>query len=134
MLKEEISGYLRDLGIVAVGSNFFLGDMPARALNPVAEIHETGGRAPQETLDDGITFENPSFQISVRGDNSAEGDQQARRLIGDIWKALANVANQSIDGVTYQNISARQSPAFIGFDDNNNRLYVANFDVAKEVS
>jgi hypothetical protein len=58
----------------------------------------------------------------------------------NIWRVLAGgpgemgVANEVINGVMYLNISARQSPLYLGPDENNKRLYVANFEVAKEVS
>jgi len=140
MLTEEIITKLTDAGVVLYETNFFSGPIPAEVQLPAGGIIETPGSRPLETLADGITFENCGFQVTVRGENTAVGDQQARAFIREIWKTLAGghgtmgVANEAIDGVMYQNISARQSPFLLQIDENNKRVYVANFDVAKEIS
>lgn len=140
MLTEDMIKKLVDAGVVVLGTNFYDGPIPANVTLPAGGILESPGTAPQETLNDGITFERCAFQIMVRGEPTEVGHKDARKFIGDIWKVLAGtggsmgIANEVINGVMYQNVSARQSPFFLGTDDNNKRLYVANFDVEKEVS
>lgn len=140
MLSEEITQRLVSLGVVQKGVNWFIGDIPPRITLPCATIYETGGSEPQELLDGTISFERQSFQIIGRAEDTEAGDVGIRQLMQSIWKALAGsddtagVSNVVLSGVVYQNIKARGSVGFAGYDENGKRQYSANFEAAKQVS
>ena len=137
-MLSELAQYLADQGhgIVAAGGDtgtIFAGQLPDRPDDCVGLL-ESGGEPPIETFGAAADAnpERPRLQVLVRA--GAENYDAGRALAYAVWKALHEVANQTIGGVFYQSIRALQSPAGLGRDDSQRWEWSINFQITKQPS
>lgn len=119
MLLNELAELLQNAGLGVLGENIFIGQKPPEMTNAIV-LNQYGGSTPEVTS----KVEYVNVQVMVFAERYADG----YNLISDIFGLLHTnrTANSKL-------IKAKQSPAFIGFDENSNPIFVCNFEVIKEV-
>lgn len=136
MILKELGKYLQDNSLGTLGTNLFLGHMPATPAT-CACLYENSGMAPQWTF--GSTtpqWESPTVQVICRSTDYVT----ARNKADDIWRYLVNVANQTLlpaagaTGAYYLRVDALQSPFSVGPDENGNVVLSCNYLVRKRLS
>jgi len=123
MLLEDIGNYLEQNGIGVLGTDIFLGQLPASPDNVVA-LFEYAGYPPWLKL----SCERPGLQVRVRSTHYTTG----RTKIEKVTQVLHGVTEQTINGVRYVIIQAEQSPFPLGRDENGRIEWAVNFTVMKE--
>jgi hypothetical protein len=114
------------------GTNLFGGTLPAGPNFAVA-MYEPSGAGPVEVMGPGLPAEdNPRLQVVVRSEPN--NYVQARSVAWSIWRILAGVVDETINGTRYLRIAAVHSPSFLTRDDNERVLFVCNFEVLKDLS
>lgn len=129
---DEIGAYLATKGVGIVGTDLFLGNMPAEP-DVCGAVYEYGGeRAELGFGDEGVKFENPTLQVVFRG---APRDYQGPRAKAQTaFLELAKVQATILSGTRYLLVKPKQSP-FEMKRDEAERVYIAcNFDARKEPS
>jgi len=124
VLIKDIGGILQANGIGVLGTDIFLGQLPASPDNVVA-IFEYAGEPP----DLHWPGEYPGLQILVRNKSYDAGRQkieQAKNVLHGLTETVINLHR-------YLLVRANQSPAFLQRDENNRAIFVCNFRVIKEV-
>lgn len=124
MMIRDIAQYLQSNGIGVLGTDIFLGQLPASSDNVIA-VFEYAGEPP----DLHSNIEYPGLQIMVRNKSYDAG----RQKIEQIRNVLHGVTETVINLHRYLLIRANQSPAFLQRDENNRAIFVCNFRVIKEV-
>ncbi|SMB97778.1 hypothetical protein SAMN00808754_1941 [Thermanaeromonas toyohensis ToBE] len=124
MLLNDIAAYLQANGVGTVGTDIFLGQLPATPDN-VAALFEYAGEPP----DLHSNVEYPGLQVLVRNKNYAAG----RQKIEQIRNVLHGLTETIVNGRRYLLIRARQSPEALPRDENGRAIFVCNFRVIKEV-
>lgn len=126
MLIRDIAQILQTNGIGVLGTDIFLGQLPASPDNVVA-VFEYAGEPP----DLHWPGEYPGLQILVRNKSYEAG----RQKIEQVKNILHGLAETVVNNHRYLLIRANQSPAFLQRDENNRAIFVCNFRVikAKEV-
>jgi len=129
-LLEDIGAYVDANTSLTLGSTLYLSMLPETPDDVVAII-EDSGMSPLFThgASNLPKLERPGIQVIIRNRSYATG----RSLANDIWRLLAQVANQTINGNLYQRIEPVASPAVYDRD----RTYVwfsTNFYVIRAVT
>ncbi|MBC7340891.1 MAG: hypothetical protein H5U02_00295 [Clostridia bacterium] len=124
MLSEDIGNYLQINGVGTVGTDIFLGQLPAAPDNVVA-LFEYAGEPP----DLHSSVEYPGLQVLVRNKSYVAG----RQKIEQTRNVLHGLTEATINGRRYLLVRARQSPEALPRDENGRALFVCNFRVIKEV-
>jgi len=124
-LVNDILDYLHGQGILDgvtswVGKANYLPPQPDQTI----VITETPGLPPDGSP--GVKYDQPSFQVRVRG--ASDGMQDAQTKIFEIFDALNDV---SIPGYCFI-FGSTSAPLFIGLDTNNRPEFVWNFDTMKQ--
>lgn len=136
MFLDEIAAKLVAAGIGVLGTTLFKSSaakLPA-GNGPYITITETGGVSPgaQNRVhnESRMHVQNAGAQVSIRALSYVEARQKAK----DAHAALDGTWNASLSGVFYQQITARQQPTDIGFDEAGRVVVVFNIDAVKEPS
>lgn len=140
MFLDEIAAKLVAAHVGVIGTNIFLSSsakIPAGD-GPYLTLIETGGSAPggyKERLGRvhnkaAAETQSPTAQIAVR----AKSYVVARTMAKAAYFALDGTWNQTLSGVFYLSITARQEPTDIGLDDAGRVMIVFNIDAEKEPS
>lgn len=124
MLLNDIATYLQANGVGTIGTDIFLGQLPANPDN-VTAIFEYAGEPP----DLHWNGEYPGLQVLVRNKSYEAG----RQKIEQAKNILHGVSETVINNHRYLLIRANQSPAFLQRDENNRTIFACNFRVIKEV-
>lgn len=130
-LLEEVGAHLASQSTrFVVGTNLFYNFM-ADEPNTATALYETGGTAPVDTFASAIAaWEQPRVQVVCRATSSTH----ARTNIDKAWKVFNRVANATLSGVSYLNISAVQSPFLLERDSRGRVIFACNFDVMRRTT
>lgn len=124
---EEIGAFLQANGFGSLGTDIFLGSIPADApgsgvQDAVLGLYEIPSLPPLHTHDLlGPSVERAMVQCRWRG--APYGYADARTKAGNAFRLLESVVNQIVGGAFYQQIVAMQSPYGVPQDEWN-RPYV----------
>lgn len=124
MILADIGSILQSAGVGTVGTDIFLGKLPATPDNCVA-VFEYAGEPP----DLHWNGEYPGLQILVRNKNYDTG----RQKIEQVKNILHGMAETVINNHRYLLIRANQSPFLLERDENGRAIFVCNFRIIKEV-
>lgn len=124
MLLNDIAVYLQANDVGTVGTDIFLGQLPATPDNVIA-LFEYAGEPP----DLHWPGEYPSLQILVRNKSYDAG----RQKIEQVKNILHGMAETVINSHRFLLIRANQSPFLLERDENSRAIFVCNFRVIKEV-
>ena len=136
MLLDDLADYLSTQGYGTVCSSgdysIYVGrapEVPARCI----ALFEYGGLPAVHTMSSTpgqASPEQPRMQVLVRSPNYSSG----RTKINNIFKALDQLSNTTINGCTYYYIEAVSSPIEQPRDRNENAVFVVNFQIMKSLS
>jgi hypothetical protein len=124
MWIDDLATVLVSAGVGVLNTNIFLtskANLPS-GNGPYISIIETSGTGPdniQNALLPG--YEYPGAQILVRGSEA----RPVITKIHEVWRAVASVRNQYINGVWYRDIHPQQNPYDLGVDDTGGRIHYA---------
>lgn len=136
MFLDDIAAKLVSAGVGVVGTTLFKSSaakLPA-GNGPYITLTETGGVAIGERNrvqnEAGLHTQTPGAQVAVRAMSYAEARLKAKAA----HAALDGTWNATINGVFYQQITARQEPTDIGLDEAGRVVVVFNVDAIKQPS
>lgn len=133
MVTAEIATYLVGQGLgLTSGTNLFRGKLPDTP-DICVVVYEYGGM-PNEPEMGGTTvrLEFPSIQIVTRG---VKDEYDAPRLLAQqVMAALTKIGGQTLSGVVYGCVMAKQPPFPLGWDDNFRMRFACNYHVQKGYS
>jgi hypothetical protein len=119
MLENESSaGFL-------LGSNLFIGREPSSPKKSVT-LFDSFGYPPQLNLVN-QGYEYPAIQVRVRDTDYRSGWEKCE----EIKNLLHGRNHETWNGALYTVISCASGPALLDWDDNNNVLFVINFNLQR---
>jgi hypothetical protein len=130
-ILEAVGNYLEDRGFGTLGTNIFLGILPETP-DVCIGVFESAGVSPMFTMGTaGIEVDKPSIQLQVRSTRddyptARDNAENARRL-------LAEVANQTIEGIRILRIEPTGSVLPLGVDENHRPMISVNFRCFVEI-
>lgn len=132
MVLTELTTYLASQSLGVVGTNIFYNITPETP-DALISLFEYGGMPSEPDLGTpNMRLEFPLIQAITRG---VKNDVDGPRLVAqNIVTAFTKVINQSLSGVSYKAILAKQAPAFMRRDENFRTYFVCNFQVFKVYS
>ena len=114
---------------LTLGTNLFLGRLPESPDTCVA-IYQYAGLRPIDQLGTAApNLEQPSLQVRCRATSYAT----AEALANDIWGVLVVILNQTLTSTRYLRVEPQQSPFPLERDTQDRIIFVANYNVTKEV-
>jgi hypothetical protein len=122
-ILEAIGNYLVAQGQGTLGTNLFLSRMPETPDACVC-IYEGEGGLPEFTMGNTI-LDNPAIQIIVRG--TREDYVTARDKAQTIRLLLAQLADQTLSGVTVLRVAPIGSVLPMGLDKNDRPMVSTNY-------
>lgn len=125
MLLDDIATYLQTNGVGTVGTDIFLGQLPASPDNCVALFEYAG--FPPDLIWSG---ERPGLQARIRNKSYSAGRTKAEQVV----QKLHGLAESTLSGTRYLLVRAEQSPESLGRDANGRNEWVVNFAIIKERS
>lgn len=131
---DEVAAALQTAGVGVIGTSIFVSSkaIVPTGVGPYIVLIETGGSGSSKTQNDTAT-ERPTAQISCR----AASYLTARAMLKAAYVALGGangVYNQTLSGVDYLSITARQNPTDIGLDGAGRAMVAFNIDAEKQPS
>lgn len=130
MLLPELGAFLSTQGIGTLGTDIFLGTLPAEPDNCVA-LRDYGGLAPEHDLGtDHLRYEFPRVQVLVRNTDYVTGHMKAFDIVGD----FEAIQDSTLSGVRYRCVDSLQSPFCLKQDENRRWVFACNYQVAKAIS
>jgi len=139
---HELAAKLAVLGLGTVGTDIFVGYMPASP-DECCAVYEYGGAAPTFGFGTpGLFYEAPAVQVVFRGPRPGPGVTTAysgpRTKVEAAYQGLAAVETTTLAGGGtsgfYHYIRPQQAPLMIGHDDEKRALIAVNFLIEKEPS
>ena len=127
-----IAQYLADVSgnALTMGTNLFVGSEPKTPAN-VVTVYDTGGPAPNQTMDGRCFICYPTIQIRVRHASFLTGDTQARALLQEVRQ----ITHQTLSGTRYLGVFANSETIHLGKIDTNAGLahvWASNFRIILE--
>lgn len=129
---NEIAAHLATQGLGVVGTDLFIGKLPA---DPPAcgVVYEYGGAPPEFGFGAaGVKWENPGVQVVFRGEPHDYAGPRAKAE--SAYRALAAVETQLLSGTFYHWIHPQHSPFLLSRDEAERALIACSFLVQKELS
>lgn len=126
---EDLGGYLdTQLAGLTLGTNFFYSLLPETVDNCVA-LYENSGAPPNFTMGSNNLpkLERPQVQALIRNTSYTTG----RDLAENVYRALTQISNQTINSNSYLRVEALGVPSVIERDTNRRVLFSVNFDVVR---
>lgn len=127
-IADDIADYLAAHGIGVVGDDIFIDRIPAEPDDVVAVFERPGG-PPLMTLTGGGVSETkadqPMIQIRVRAVKYTDGKTTAEAIFALLQGVTETVL--VVGGGIFHLISAVQSPAHLGIDENQRHEWSQNF-------
>jgi hypothetical protein len=109
--------------------NLFRYNMPDSPDIAVA-LYQYDGEAPSQTMGDPLVWEKPRLQVLVRHPDSVT--EAMETYMYPIWRFLASIKGQNVNGVFIHKISPVGSPSEIGPDSAGRERLSANFSIEKD--
>ena len=145
-LLDDMAAHLVASGVTIGGSavalwngstgTIFLARMPDSATEPdaVISLYEENGSAPLETMgrDTVPIIERPRLTALVRGAPSEYIEPRAVATL--VWRALAKIGNETVNGTFYQRVAPMNSVAPYEVDSSDRWTFWCNFDVMRAVA
>jgi len=129
MLVEELGQYLQQRGHGTLGTNLWLYQLPDTPDICVA-VRSYEGMDPLASQNDAYPgIERPRLQIAVRSTDISA----AMTAAWAIWRDLARITNEIVNGAFYVSVRPLQSPFIIERDGMNRWVIAANFEAWKEI-
>jgi len=128
-VDAELCEYLEDGAIGTVGTDIFVGFMPA-GVNGIVLTTYPGGAPEQTCGSNGWTIEVPRLQLRVRWSDDATAISKANACAA----RLSAIANQTIEGVYYRGVMLLQTPGLLYRDADNLANYGFNLEAEKAPS
>lgn len=133
MLLDEVAAFIVADGHATLGTNLFLGSMPAKP-DVALSLHEYPGGPPDFVFGTaGVAHEYPRVQVKARG--AAADYAGPRRWLEAVYQDLAErVQSATSTGTRYLDLSPVQPPFPLERDESNRWVFAVNFVAMKEVS
>lgn len=135
MLLNDIGDYLSSGGLGTLGTNLFLGMLPAAPDN-AAVVYETGGRSPARAMHSAAgqaTMTYPHIQVVCRGGTDAY--EVARALAQKAFLLLDGLPHRAINTTCYLGgVALQAEPFLMGRDEQNRPLIACNYELVKRLS
>jgi hypothetical protein len=129
---DELGSFIANAAGLTVGEDCFKGTMPATP-DVCAAIAEYGGLSPRYVFGtSGIADDMPRVQVLVRG--TVDDYAGPRALAETIYRALSNVANQTLSGTRYLAVTPLQPPYSLLQDDLDRYVVGFNCQIEKALS
>lgn len=128
----NVIAFLQGLGLIDTGGSpdwtSYKDIMPdGEAVDSQAvSFYHTGG----ETPNPGIEARYPTFQVRVRGDSAAGGATAAKAKMEQIFLALRDIADQTLDSVEFAYLTPLGDLFSLGQDDQGRNQFTRNFRTA----
>lgn len=130
---DEIAAKLAGEGVGVLETSIFISSasIPPVGDGPYLSLKETGGSGSTRIHNKaGAATHRPSAQVAVR----AKTYPEARLMAKAAHEVLDGIFNESLSGVQYLSITARQQPVDAGADNVGRAMVVFNIDAEKEPS
>lgn len=124
---QELAEFLEDEGLVTVGTDFFVGEMPAGVVNAGVITMYPGAPGEHNLSTTGWTLEMPRCQVKFRNTTEATAISKAISAA----RSLSKIANQTIEGVRYRSVTVLQAPGILERDANNRPVYGFNLEAER---
>jgi hypothetical protein len=129
-LLVDVGGLVATSCSLTLGTNLFLGTLPATPDACLAIKEYPGVPADFVFSEAGIAIDHPRLQVLARG---AQDDYAtARALLETAYQALGATAAQSISGTRYLAFRPLTGPFDLGRDGNNRPILAFNLQIDKE--
>lgn len=130
MMLEALADRLTSASVAAVGTNLFIGIMPATP-DVCVSLYEYAGSPPLEVLrDNSATLERPSVQVMVRA--SRNDYPAARTLITNVRDTLTAITDETISDVTFLRVNQNSAINAVGTDENDRPLFTLSLTTVVE--
>ena len=130
MILESLGDHLVTQGLGTLGTNLFLGKMPATP-DYCVTIYEYEGMAPLENMGSTpYSIDMPRIQVVVRG--ARDDYPTARDGLQAIRVVLASITDTTISGTRVLRVMSLGSILPLGLDDKDRPRLAANFQVHVE--
>lgn len=121
---DDLVAHIDSNSTFAAGTDLFLNTIRDTTSNRRAVfVIEVQGDGPVEKMGGALpAMTRPSADLLVRSTKAIGGDGQAsstgtRSVAQDMWELLNGIANTSVNGKTYQRITAAHDPYLLGRDE-----------------
>ena len=130
MILESIGDYIQSNSLGTLGTNLFLGKMPATP-DYCITVYEYEGMEPHETMGAApYSIDKPRIQVVVR---AARDDYPAARDgLNAIRVLIAGITDTTISGTRVLRVTSIGSSIPLGLDDKDRPRLAANFQVFVE--
>ena len=126
---QDMAEYLESQGVVTIGTDFFVGELPAGVGNGGVITQYPGGEPELTCGSTGITVDMPRFQIRFRHATEATAISKAESAATE----LAKIKNQTVNGTRYRSVTVLQTPGLLYRDENNKPNYGFNVSAERDV-
>jgi hypothetical protein len=126
LIEKDVADYLDSSGFGTIGTNIFFGEWGKDAQDQDIDkqllvISTSGNNSDQPDL-----YEEPGFQVLSRG-SIAGNATEAGNIATQVWQALIQAGEVTINSVIYQCFEPRSSLMGLGRDENQRHVYSMNF-------
>lgn len=128
-LLDDIADHLDTNGVATLNTDLFKGALLDSQPDAVTVVFESPGPPNDDTMGDA----SPAIRhatLQVRGRAEPWDYEAARQRVEDAHDVLVLIANEAINGTTYQRVSHANGPFPIRRDESDRWEFVANFDVS----
>ena len=119
-LLDEVGSYLAANSVGTLGTDLFIGFEPPTPMD-VVTLYPTGGRASSPERDK----EYPTMQVRVRNETYPDGWSKAMEIYDLLHRQLDEDSLSTIRGRCF---AVQGQPAFIGRGENEEFIFVQNFE------
>lgn len=125
---------------ISAGTSLFLNVLPSDTTGRCVAVFETPGLPAIEKFGGVLpAMTQPRAQIVTRstkpsGGSGVSGSSGARSLAQDMWEVCVGIANQSVNGHTYQRVAPLQDPFFLRRDEAGRAMFVFNVECMRSAT
>ena len=139
MFGSDLAAYIDTNSTFTAGTDLFLNTIRETTSNRRAVfVIETQGEPAIERMGAGTlpAMTRPSADVLVRSTKAIGGDGLAsstgsRSVAQDLWELLVGISNASVNGKTYQRITAAHDPYLMGRDQQGRVLFGFRVDAMR---
>ena len=139
MFGSDLAAHIDTNSTFTAGTDLFLNTIRETTSNRRAVfVIETQGEAAIERMGAGTlpAMTRPSADILVRSTKAVGGDgisssTGTRSVAQDLWELLVGISNTSVNGKTYQRITAAYDPHLMGMDQQGRHLFGFRVDALR---
>lgn len=129
-MLDDLADRLTTQSVATSGTDLFKSVMPSTPDEVIALFEAAGGPLTRAMSGSPGTalVERPHVQVQAR----AVRPDSARKRAEDVYHNLDGLGPVTINGVSYQWITALQAPFFLETDETGRYVYAVNFEVLRE--